>query len=447
MKKKVFKYWLIVFAFIAPCSNSLLSQDVRILDSLKNVLKNKTLPDTQRIATYGIISNFYIASDIDKCLAYADSMRQLSAKIKYKKGMVVSLLSMGNAYLDKADYKKAMESFLLGEKNYDSTKVGIEKLAGIYNSIGVVYARLDNYYRALDYYNKSLNIAIRTKNKRRIAAGYNNVGTIYTALKNYDSSAYFAKKALLIKLEIGDLKGIGSSYANVATAFFGKQQYDSSNFYYNKASIVYEQLGDKLHLGMMYKNKGICLIRTSKFVEAITLYERSLAIANELGDKEGIKSCYEALAEAYAGKMDYKKAYEYHMKFTSAKDSISNTENKKIVSELETKYESEIKDKKLLMQENQIKLEQAAVKEQSLQRNSFIGASFFLLIVALLAFVAFRQKRNANMIINEQKSKLEGKQKEIIDSMNYASRIQKTLLTNEKYIDRNIKRLKENTKE
>lgn len=67
MKKKVFIYCLFVFAFIALCSNSLLSQGVRILDSLKNVLKSKTLPDTQRIGTYGIVSNFYIASDIDKC--------------------------------------------------------------------------------------------------------------------------------------------------------------------------------------------------------------------------------------------------------------------------------------------------------------------------------------------------------------------------------------------
>jgi hypothetical protein len=41
-----------------------------------------------------------------------------------------------------------------------------------------------------------------------------------------------------------------------------------------------------------------------------------------------------------------------------------------------------------------------------------------------------------------QKKIVEEHQKEIIDSINYASRIQKALMPNEKFIDKNIKRIK-----
>jgi transcription elongation GreA/GreB family factor len=43
--------------------------------------------------------------------------------------------------------------------------------------------------------------------------------------------------------------------------------------------------------------------------------------------------------------------------------------------------------------------------------------------------------------ITEKSKKLEEKQKEIIDSIYYARRIQRALLTSEKYIERNLNKL------
>ena len=46
--------------------------------------------------------------------------------------------------------------------------------------------------------------------------------------------------------------------------------------------------------------------------------------------------------------------------------------------------------------------------------------------------------------LNESKEKTDEKQKEILDSIRYAKRIQQALLPNEKYIERNLNKL--NTK-
>ena len=46
------------------------------------------------------------------------------------------------------------------------------------------------------------------------------------------------------------------------------------------------------------------------------------------------------------------------------------------------------------------------------------------------------------MIIEKQKELVEEKQKEILDSIRYAKRIQDALLTSQTYIERNIKRLR-----
>jgi hypothetical protein len=64
----------------------------------------------------------------------------------------------------------------------------------------------------------------------------------------------------------------------------------------------------------------------------------------------------------------------------------------------------------------------------------------FLNMYLILEFVKARQK--AEKQLSEQKKIIEEKQKEIIDSFRYARRIQRSLLANEKYIEKTVQRLK-----
>lgn len=81
-----------------------------------------------------------------------------------------------------------------------------------------------------------------------------------------------------------------------------------------------------------------------------------------------------------------------------------------------------------------------------------------LLILTLAGFVVYgniqRKKTNTLLAIQnkeileqkaeliEQKELVEEKQEEILDSIKYAKRIQMALLPNEKYIERNLEKLK-----
>ena len=58
--------------------------------------------------------------------------------------------------------------------------------------------------------------------------------------------------------------------------------------------------------------------------------------------------------------------------------------------------------------------------------------------VIIFAFFVFRSLK----ITRRQKSIIEEKQKEILDSIHYAKRIQQSLLPTTKYIENNIQKLK-----
>lgn len=65
-----------------------------------------------------------------------------------------------------------------------------------------------------------------------------------------------------------------------------------------------------------------------------------------------------------------------------------------------------------------------------------------MILPAFLIFRGYRQKQKANLEIKKQKELVEEKQKEILDSIHYARRIQNSLLPNEKYIQRKMEWLR-----
>ena len=68
------------------------------------------------------------------------------------------------------------------------------------------------------------------------------------------------------------------------------------------------------------------------------------------------------------------------------------------------------------------------------------GILILVIGFAVFAYRSFLQKQKANIEITKQKEIIEEKQKEILDSIHYAKRIQTALLPSEKYIGRNLNR-------
>ena len=100
-------------------------------------------------------------------------------------------------------------------------------------------------------------------------------------------------------------------------------------------------------------------------------------------------------------------------------------------SQLELERETALKEKKskeviLLNQEK--KLKDTELKQQSIIRNTFIAGFSLMLILAGISYRNFKRKQKDNLIITNQKHIVEEKQKEITDSINYAQRIQRSIL-------------------
>jgi hypothetical protein len=129
---------------------------------------------------------------------------------------------------------------------------------------------------------------------------------------------------------------------------------------------------------------------------------------------------------------------------------LALTQSNLKLQEEQGKSESQKKEVELLKKDKLLKEAEAQEKsrelgQQKLLRNIFIGGAAVLLLLSFVILRSLAKSRKANRIIQSQKKEvetqkllLEEKQKEILESMRYAKRIQTSLLPTGKYIGRKL---------
>jgi len=128
------------------------------------------------------------------------------------------------------------------------------------------------------------------------------------------------------------------------------------------------------------------------FQQGIQLYQEALTIADEenLIDRKRLLNFH--LYDCYEKIGFFKSALEYHKSFKTLNDTIYNSNQDQIVFDINTKYETEKKEKELVIQK--------AENLENTQRLKLMGSTSFLLSLLLASGVyAYRKLRNQKKII------------------------------------------------
>jgi tetratricopeptide (TPR) repeat protein len=397
----------------------------------------------------GIVRSDFILGITSKNLGNYSAARdylinslELSQKNGLQKSEADADNGLGNVFYFQGNYSQALIYFFDALKIYELLKdkkgIGI-----VYIGIGLVYDDEGNLTEALKNYNSSLKIRQELGDKYGIATAYNNIGLIYATQGKYTEALTNHFAALKLREEINYKEGIADSYVAIGVVYQKDGNYSEAYKNYSQSLSVYEELGNKQRIAMGCTNLGELNIELKNFPEAEKYLTRAFQIAKEIGNKESIKACYFTLAKLDSAEGNFQASYEKYKMFVVYKDSLSNEQITKKTVESQMNYEFDKKEAARLA--DQVKKDAVAEADKNRQQVILwfvIGG--LILVVAFAAFIyrSFLQKQKTNVEITLQKQIVEEKQKEILDSIHYAKRIQQALLTSEKYIEKNILRLK-----
>ncbi|MBI4650036.1 tetratricopeptide repeat protein [Candidatus Desantisbacteria bacterium] len=228
------------------------------------------------------------------------------------------LNSLGVLYDKISDYKKAIDYF---EKALQITKKFSDRQdeGSILGNIGVAYINLGNNNIAIEYLTKSLeiNLFVFGDKHPNVAISYNNLGSAWLDLGNANKAIEFQTKSLEINLLVfGDKHpDVARDYNNLGEAWRSLGNANKAIEYLTKAlEINLLVLGDKHpNVAASYNNLGLAWNDLGNTNKAIEYYTKALEIdLLVFGDKHPkIAIRYNNLGAAWRDLDNTNKAIEY----------------------------------------------------------------------------------------------------------------------------------------
>ncbi|HXP48884.1 MAG TPA: tetratricopeptide repeat protein [Bacteroidia bacterium] len=455
------------FFFLVFCSIPVFAQQQKI-DSLTTVLKTGK-EDTNKVNNLNALCRIYYRKGAyDKADSIADYCLTLTQKLNFKTGLATAYSCKGLICFYRANYINALK-FQTQSLNLDK-EIGNKKgEAAAYGNIGNIYWAQGNYPEALKYQLQSLDIDEAIGEKNGTARAYGNLGLIYFYQGNYDEAIKYLTRAIKINEGLGDKYNLANNYGNLGNVYYGQHNYaealknhfkafalDSvlsnnlgmltdylniANSYsflgdYNGALVNYfktlkaaKQIGSRQTLTNAYENIGGNLLRQKKYTEAGKYLDTALSLATQMGDKDLLMYIYNKLSNLDTCKSNYKNAYYHYVKYVIYRDSLNNKENtRKLVSE-QMQYDFDKKDAAAKAEQDKKDAIASADKKKQAIITGFIGFGLLLVLVfSGLLFSRFRVTQRQKKLIERQKALVEEKNKEVLDSITYAKRLQDALL-------------------
>lgn len=434
------------------------SQDSQ-LDSLKNILSSAK-EDTNKLAILNVLIESINEDEIWS--KYNDQLGPLAQKLMLgnkeavkktaRKHYATYLNNKGYLFHNLGDITQALDYFHQSLKVQEELgdKMG---LAYSLNNLGVIYNNQGDLVRALEYYEKSLKIREQINDKRGIAQSLSNIGTALEKRGDRSQALRYFYKSLRIRESIGDKFGQGYSLESIGTLYLYIDNPSKAVEFFNQSLKIRREINDKqgqayslFHLGQVY-------LKQNQPKEALKYGLASLELSNKLGFPANISAAANLLHKIYQKEKKFDKAYDMLTLYHQMEDSVNNSEIKKITDRKRMQYEFEKRE--VVAKAEQEKREITYNNQIKQNRVIIIAVALCLIIVFLFSLFLYRrikiiqkQKQiiesqktevdkqreiaiNRSIVAENQKEIIELHQKEIVDSINYAKRIQYAVLANE----------------
>ena len=277
--------------------------------------------------------------------------------------------------------------------------------AKAYNLIGLNFDEFSEYNKAIEYYNKGINLALKTNNDTVKSWLFNNLGNVYCYHKiDFTKGIENYKKALIYSEKLNDQYELAFTKLNIGSAYFTVLDFDNGIKYLNEIK-EFVETEDNIE-AKIYLNSNFALYHNNlnDFKKAEEYYLKAIEFADQ-NDVELIKSnicvLYKDFSNFYLKYKDFEKAHFYLTKHNDLKEEIYNTNRLDGVKVAGVEIEYDEINRKI----QAIEAEKVAQEERIDKNNQFIVLSVIIVTTLLLLLFSFIRNNRLKTLINVQLKK------------------------------------------
>lgn len=399
------------------------------LDAEKNK-QNRSMMLFAKGAALNLQESFYDAQSVlEEAYALLDTDDAFkNAKMNHE---------LGRSYIWISDYESAIDPYLRAVDYLNNSPFDKRTFYGVYNGVSTCYRRIGEYETALKWQDRGIEIAKEQEDTNAV------VGFIRGKALIKIDQGYYNEADSLLRWCAGAIDRPDAAiayYENMGSNFLSWQKPDSAMLYFEKSLELSEQTKDEFWTMIGHMNIGILYLDLEDFKLAERHCSKALSIADTLHVLIRQKQACDCLYKSNYELGNFKAAFDYLQLYRIYGDSVMNQSKYKELIKRDRDFEiTEAHLKDSLQNAQQLAIEKRKSEQEIEQQRIYtiggIIGFIFMLLLALLGYRGYRiKKRSAgileekNQLITKQKKIVEEKNQEIIDSMEYAKRIQAAIL-------------------
>lgn len=455
------------------------------VDSLLEVA-NSDQSDSIRFDAFYDLTYYYGSRDTALAYHYIKDLKILAGRTKIKNADIKIYNRLGNLSQMNGDYDKSIDYYRKGislisdsaniarfyggigssfyyknmmdsceyylYKGYDlKTRWDADDPTSLIRSLvnlGVLCEQQNKYVKAIQYYQKALDMSVNSSNERQVPIINNNIGAAYASLDEWEKAFNYFQKSYEIAKKIEDSRTIGNSSTNLGNYYSVSNKKQEAIKYYREAIENFKKVGHNYDLANTYHTYAENYLEMDEPEKALPVLLRGYALADSIDAKgtlmricvnlsklklkennlsqskryidkalleieshENIeikRTVFKQASLVYEELKQETEALKFFKIYSSTQDSIDAGRHNKEVKELNIKYETTEKEIK-------IKAQNLELEQKTKERNFYL---FGICLLGLLGVLVINRKTLQQKVAEEKLHNLQQKQKLIaIDNM------------------------------
>jgi signal transduction histidine kinase/tetratricopeptide (TPR) repeat protein len=269
------------------------SQNERI-DDLTVKLAYQKADSTKVDLSLMLIDELYAIKDYKKALLYINQTAKLAENLNYIKGLAESTYYRALIYMQRNDYYNAIDNYDKSRKYYlqINDTLGVAKVS---NSIGLIEIKRGNYAVGLKNSLSAISIFENRDLKDELSSAYSNLAEAYYKTNQIDKAIDFNFKALEVRKKINDRNGIVISTKNIADLYATRKEHRKAIEYYEDVLEMLNPTSDKDLRGEILPKLGSQYLEFREYEKASDYLVEGLKYNRKQGNQEGILRALNAI--------------------------------------------------------------------------------------------------------------------------------------------------------
>lgn len=402
----------------------------------------------------------------DQAMTYLSEVKNYYLQKADSVNYAYTLYYIGDIYLGLNVLQLAFPEFEKASKIFKNNNIA--------EGIILVNIRMASFYfyenydtdKTFEILNNSLLIA--KSNDVLKSSVYKAIAEVYAYDLAIDSAIFYFTKAAQINETIPNQYELANCYLELGKVYLDNSNFQKAEEFLTKAQTIYQNLSIENKVAEVLNVFGEFYFQQNELKKAETSFLTSIQILSlNMFESENKLYAYKKLSEVYVEQQNFKDANYYSNMYIEELESSFQRKAQQGFTEIILNFQNAEKEKTIQLIEKDNALKTQMLKNKQQQTYGFIAVIILLIGFAVVLYFYFQKQKKINKLLQEQnrqinlqkkeietqsrilekatrdllkqKDEVQKKSNKITSSINYASRIQKAMLSPEELFKKHFK--------